>query len=324
MKKERSTFPIFLYAAAFMLTLLLVLGILTSFKTGISLFNKEVMAVLSSIFMISLFILGILALSVFLAAIFMGKKTPSSGGSTLIKDGTLRYDGKDEKGRKKKVTIDISKIDKFLTEYSELYMIKDTRLFKEDKKARANANTLMVMLPDEKKMSLHELSKSDKELYDQICRFLDRIKNKDSIDLSFRMRKYAAEEDLVLSGQQTAEKLKLLARKVKNREVKEKVNDTADRIIRNQEYIYDNSDKLRKLYDHYLPMLMQIVSDYITMEGHDKKLVDLSSSKGRLMDTLKLIDSVFVSFEKDEDPEGLDLLDADVVKVNALLEKNGK
>ena len=39
---------------------------------------------------------------------------------------------------------------------------------------------------------------------------------------------------------------------------------------------------------------------------------------------LKLIDSVFISFEKDEEPEGLDLLDADVVKVNALLEKNEK
>ena len=136
------------------------------------------------------------------------------------------------------------------------------------------------------------------------------------------MRKYAAEEDLVLSGRDTAEKLRLLARKIKDKEVKEKTNDTAQRIIDNEDNIYDHSDRLRKLYDHYLPMLLQIVSDYITMEGHDKKLVDLSSSKRRLLDTLKLIDSVFLSFEKDEEPEGLDLLDADVVKVNALLEKN--
>ena len=136
MKKERSTFPIFLYAAAFMLSLLLILGILTSFKTGISLFDKEVLSVLSSIFMISLFILGILALSVFIAAIFSGKKTPSAGGSTLIKDGFLRYETRDEKGRKKKATVDITKIDRFLNEYSELYMIKGTKLFKEDKKAK--------------------------------------------------------------------------------------------------------------------------------------------------------------------------------------------
>lgn len=324
MKKERSTFPIFLYAAAFMLSLLLILGILTSFKTGISLFDKEVLSVLSSIFMISLFILGILALSVFITAIFSGKKTPSAGGSTLIKDGFLRYETRDEKGRKKKATVDITKIDRFLNEYSELYMIKGTKLFKEDKKAKGNANTLKVVLADDRKMSMNELSKTDKQLYDQICRFLDRIKNKDSIDLSFRMRKYAAEEDLVLSGRDTAEKLRLLARKIKDKEVKEKTSDTAQRIIDNENNIYDHSDRLRKLYDHYLPMLLQIVSDYITMEGHDKKLVDLSSSKRRLLDTLKLIDSVFLSFEKDEEPEGLDLLDADVVKVNALLEKNEK
>ena len=69
-------------------------------------------------------------------------------------------------------------------------------------------------------------------------------------------------------------------------------------------------------------MLRHIVSDYITMEGHDKKLVDLSPSKGRLMDTLSLIGQIFDSFDTSGDPQGLDLLDADVGKVNALLAEN--
>ena len=321
MKKERSTFPIFLEAAGFMLSLLLVMGIVASLVSGISLFDKEVLSYLSVIFMISLFILGILALSVFIAALSSGKKTPS-GSSTLVKDGTLRYEGRDEKGRKKKISIDLKKIDKFLSEYSELYLIKDARLFKQDKAARPNANTLFVSLSDGKKMSLNELSRTDPVFYNQICHLLDRIKDKDSIDLSFRMRKYAAEEDLILSSRDSAGKLKELSKKVRDREIKGKINETVDKIKENEERIYDHADKLRKLYDHYLPMLRQIVSDYITMEGHDKKLVDLSPSKGRLMDTLSLIGQIFDSFDTSGDPQGLDLLDADVGKVNALLSEN--
>ena len=70
MNKERSTFPIFVKAAFFMLSLLVVLGVLTSMTTGISLFNKEVMGLISTIYIMSLVILGVLALTVFLAAIF--------------------------------------------------------------------------------------------------------------------------------------------------------------------------------------------------------------------------------------------------------------
>ena len=39
-----------------------------------------------------------------------------------------------------------------MSEYSELYLIKDARLFKQDKTARPNANTLFVSLSDGKKM----------------------------------------------------------------------------------------------------------------------------------------------------------------------------
>ncbi len=321
MEKERSSLASFIKAAFFMLSLLLVLAVLTSLNTGISMFDREVMSLLSTIFILSLCILGVLALSVFAVAIF-GSKNTSSGQSALIKDNTLRYETKGENGRKKKVSIDLRKIDSYLSQYSELYMIRGTKLVKKDKKAKPNANTLFLVKEDGSQISLNELSKADAAFYNEVCGFLDRIKDKDAIDLSFRMRKYAAESDLILSGRETMAKLKLLSRKVKNRKVKEKINETISRIKDAEAGIIDHSDQLRKLYDHYLPMLVQITDDYITMEGHDQSIVDISSSRQRLLDTFVLIDSVFTSMGSEEEAIGIEELDADVQKVNALLAKN--
>ena len=322
MEKERSSLASFIKAAFFMLSLLLVLAVLTSLNTGISMFDREVMSLLSTIFILSLCILGVLALSVFAVAIFGSKNSSGSGQSALIKDNTLRYETKGENGRKKKVSIDLRKIDSYLSQYSELYMIKGTKLIKKDKKAKPNANTLFLVKEDGSQISLNELSKADAAFYNEVCGFLDRIKNKDAIDLSFRMRKYATESDLILSGRETMAKFKLLSRKVKNRKVKEKINETITRIKDAEPEIIDHSDQLRKLYDHYLPMLVQITDDYITMEGHDQSIVDISSSRQRLLDTFVLIDSVFTSMGSEEEAVGIEELDADVQKVNALLAKN--
>ena len=71
-------------------------------------------------------------------------------------------------------------------------------------------------------------------------------------------------------------------------------------------------------------MLEDIVENYITMEGHDQKIVNISDSRSRLSDTLTLLSGAFASLEKGEQSEDLDQLDADVQKVNALLEKSEK
>ena len=325
MRKQGGEFSIFLKAAFFMLSLVLILGFLASMKSGVSMFNREVMSVLSTIFIISLCILGVMTLAILIAAISGGSKdAPVSNRSTLIKDNTLRYEKKDENGRKKKVSFSIANIDEYLSKYSELYVVRNARLYKSDKKAKANANTLMVSLDNGKTMSMRQLNNSDPELYNEICALLDRIKDKDSIDLSFRMRKYATEEDLILAGRKSAKELKDLSKRIKNKEIRERINTLCGQIYEFEDNVIDHADRVRKLYDHYLPMLEEIVENYITMEGHDAKIVNISDSRSRLSDTLTLLSGAFASLEKGEQSEDLDQLDADVQKVNALLEKSEK
>ena len=321
MDKKQGTFSIFLKAAFFMLGLLMVLALLASWKTGISIFDRQIMSFLSTILIISLVLLGVLALSVFTVAIFGTKNDRVPGQSTLIKDNTLRYDGKDERGRKKKLSVNLKKIDDFLSQYSELYMVKSTRLYKQDQKGKSNANTLIVSLSDGSQMSLNALHSQDPQLYNEICAFLDRISGKDAIDLSFRMRRYAAEEDLILSGRKTCDELKQLSRQVKNREVKAKINETVKKIADFEPHIIGQADKVRKLYDHYLPMLSTICENYIVMEGHDEKIVDISDSRKRLTDTLLLIDSAFDSLCAGQEAESFEQLQADVENIDTVLRK---
>ena len=321
MDKKQGTFAIFLKAAFFMLGLLLVLALLASWKSGISIFDRQIMSVLSTILIISLVILGVLSLSVFVVAIFGSKNERVPGQSTLIKDNTLRYEGRDERGRKKKLSVDLRKIDDFLSQYSELYMIKGTKLHKQDPKGKSNANTLIVALPDGSQMSLNALHSKDPQLYNEICAFLNRIGNKDAIDLSFRMRKYAAEEDLILSGRETCENLKSLSRQVKDRDVKTKISETIAKIAGFEPYIIDQADRVRKLYDHYRPMLCSICENYIVVEGHDEKIVDISDARKRLTDTLVLINSAFDSLSAGQEAESFEQLEADARNVDAVLRK---
>ncbi len=301
---------VFIKAAFFMLALVLVLAVLTSAKTGISFFRPEIMSVLSTIFVLSLVLLGCLALGLFIAALAMGKNAPVRSGSTLIKDNTLRYDVRDERGRKRKKTIDIRKIDDFLSRYTELYMIRDTRMHKQDVKAKSNANNLVVSLPDGREISLRQLHGEDPEFYDQICAYLDKIKDKGAIDLSFGMRRYAAEEDLALQGDEILVKMADLRKKVSDKEVRELIRETEAKIADSRDKIEGNGDKLRRLYDHYLGMLNEIIGNFITLESHDASIVDISKAKEQLTETLHLIGSAFDSLGMKE--EGFEQLDAQV------------
>ena len=324
MKEDRSVLSLFVKGAFFLAGLFLLLCVLASKISGVSIVSEEIMKGLETILIIALCIFGFLVLGLLTAGILSGKKEDpysSKSQSILIKDGTLRYEKKDEKGKKKKVSIDLSKIDAYLNEYGQLYMVGDTKLHKKDKNARPNANTLYIQFSDGRDMSLRELNDTDPDLYNEVCAFLDRIKDMDTVELSFRGRRYVNEEDLKIAGRNNVSKMKDAAKKIRDPQVKEEIRKTVSVIEDFEPDIYGNSDKVRKLYDHYLPMMNGIIEDYAVMEGHDESIVDLSESKKRLIDTLQLIDAAFESFKKGDEADGFDELEADVEDLNAVLEK---
>ena len=102
---------------------------------------------------------------------------------------------------------------------------------------------------------------------------------------------------------------------MKDEELRNKIRELREKIL-NFGQIDESSDKVRKLYDHYLPMLKGIIEDYIRVEGHDESLVTTASSRKQLSDTLDLISSAFDSLSKDTE----DLLDEDQSEVHNLNE----
>ncbi|MBO7676250.1 MAG: hypothetical protein J6S49_01860, partial [Erysipelotrichaceae bacterium] len=136
--RDLPVFSMLIKAGAIILVLLFVLAAIASATTGISMFDPEIFAMLSTIFKIALGVLGLLILIPFIVVIFFKKGDVSlNGPSALVKDNALRYDAY-ENGKKRKKTFDIRNIDKYLNTYKQMYVIDNMILSKPDASKKAN------------------------------------------------------------------------------------------------------------------------------------------------------------------------------------------
>lgn len=313
MKKnnDRSVFWFLIQSGSVILGLLLFLAFITSLKTGISMFDPAILKMIGDIFKISLVILGILIFSMMFFAIKWGN-TPVAPKSTLIKDNALRYEVKDGR-RKYRKTFDLTNIDNYLMEYNEMIIFDDIRIYKQDKTKKSNALNLMVELPDKRKLSLRDLNNQDSDLYNRIGAFLDDIHNKDSIALSFHLRTYVNEEKIVHDGENTINDLKILKKKIKDSDIDEQIDLTISNIQKTRELIKQvgYSDKLRKLYEHYLSMLVEILDNYEMLERHKADEAQLKEAKDRLLQTFSLINGAITGLLENKEGEEFDELEAE-------------
>ncbi|MBR5341912.1 MAG: hypothetical protein IK151_08330 [Erysipelotrichaceae bacterium] len=310
-------------AAGFMLILLLALSFTASAISGVSFFNWEIMRGLRTIFVLSLIILGVLFLIPFTIALLMPSKTVLSGRSTLVKDYSLRYEYTDENNRKKKRTFSIKNIDDYLAAYQKMFVINDVTLYKENKKDRLNANTLYAELPDGKKLSMRDLNNEKPMLYDRIAAFLYKISDKSVTDMAASLKRLVARENMINLGKDEAYDLKVLKKSVKDPEVKEQIDLIIADINRTEVLINvtGTNDKIRKLYEHYLPMLREITQNYLTLEAHDLEKDKIEAARVKLMETFRLIEGAFNSLTANADEQQFDELEATVATVSALLEQ---
>lgn len=296
------------------LGLLLALFIVASVVSGVSLTNPAILKMFVDIFGISVGIIALLGVAFFAAAIFLMKSPEQKNGSMVVKDGSMKYEYRDENNRIRKKTVNLSNIDKYLNDYKEMNIIDDLKLYKKDKSKKANVMTMFVEQSDGKVLSLKDLYFEDKNEYNRIGAFLDRISKKDEIDLEFRLRKYVAVDNIINSGKEKILVLKNYKRQIKDKNIVEGISEIIDDINDMEDDIaaIEDYDKVRKLYDNYLGMMIGILDNFENLEKYEKRPEELEKAKQQLLQSFKLIDSAFEALKTGKAEEKFEKLEADV------------
>lgn len=319
MKDIAKIFKITTKIGIFFLLLLLILFVITSLITGIPLSASGISELFSDLFSITMFIVTILAIIIIVGlGTFM--LNPSVNASVLVKDNELRYEYLDENGKKKRKSFSLLKIDEYLKTYKEMNIIDGLKLTRKDPDKRPSANTLIIELPDGKKMSLKELSRDDADAYGRIAHFLDGISDKDDLQMVFRMRNYVGRENIINSGKENSETIRDIRRQLLDGELKQEIDRISENIRQVERDIDElaEPDKIRKLYDNYLPMLKEIGSSYLNLQNHELRKEELQKAKEKMLSSMKMINDAFATIladrkEKQEEVE--------TVNIKAVIEK---
>lgn len=323
MKEKDTLWPmvgIFVRGAFVILGLMFALSALVMIFNGGAFSWDLIRKDFKMVFYISLVILLLLFLAIMVMAVFRVQTTPSSGQSMLLKDNTLRYETRDEKGRKKRVTFSIKNIDAYLDRYEKMRIIDGMELTKKDSANRSNLNNLCV-LRNGKKITLNELNQTEPEEYLRVCRFLESLSSYDTDKLYWHMNTYIAKEELILNADGISQELKILERSVKDEQILEQIDLVREGLegIKKRIEADGSSDKLRKLFDHYLPMLKSILEEYSRLESKDEERKELNESKNKLMLTFEYINQAIDSLSKIDSKEDFEKLEAAVNDVAYLL-----
>lgn len=325
MKKDDDTklmTSIFIKGSLVILALLIVLSFIASLIHGVPV--TAFSEVIKTIFPISVFILLILFISVLIGAIFKVKTTPEVKPSVIYRDNTLKYQVIENKRRRPK-TIKIDNIDAYLDKYKTMYIIDNLMLKKKNYNEKSNINNLLIVEND-KSESLNTINNNNTNKYNRICSFLDSIKTYSVDDLYWRLKSYVSKENLILNGKELSDSLINLNKLVNDKDINNSVINTLSLIEQMNIKINDvgSKDQIRKVYDHYLPMLIKILDDYINLGDNELDRTNNDLAKNRLIKTFALINEALNKLS-DTDEEGMyDRLEASVNEVEELLQKGLK
>ena len=313
---DYSVFAFLIKAGGVILVLLLALALLTSAVTGISIFNPAIMNMLSDIFKIALVVLFLLLFIPFFVIVFLKKGDVSlTGTSALIKDNALRYEYY-ENGKKKKKIFALTNINKYLNDYKQMYVIENMILSKNDKNNKPNANSLFIELPDKRKISLRQLSSEDKDLYNRLCAFLDSISELDEIALQFRLGSLVQKETILYSAKEAINSLNAARSDISDEDILKQLDYTLEKLSSNQDNI-DNNYTVRKLYEKYLKLLVEICNSYAVLERHNTDPNNLIKTKSNLMNAFALINN---ALEKSENRDEIEF-ESEVENIEQVLNK---
>lgn len=238
-----------------------------------------------------------LFVAAFMGIIIFGNSNTTNNSSILIKDNSLRYEKIDRNGKKNKRSFSLTQLDKYLRKHKEIDIIDNLILYKKDIDKASNANNLHLKDENGKTYSLKDLANQDINKFNEVCGFLEKISDKDDLELDFRLRKYVSEYNNLILINQNIKNLKQLYNKETDIEIKEKTKETINKLDECKEKIniIQKDEQLRKLNDYYIKMLIEIIENYEILNKQDNNSVQTIQSKEKIISIFNLINPVFDS-----------------------------
>lgn len=275
---------------------------------------------MTGIFILTLLGIGVVVfVGLFLVAIAFGNSNPSNQSSILVKDNTLKYERKDKNGKNSKRSFSLKQLNKYLLKHKEIAIIDNLTLTKQYTDRPSNANNLILKNQKGESFSLKELYNEDPHKYNRVCNFLEKIADKDDLELDFRLRRYVNDYNNLTLLEENIIDFKELYKNTSDKDIKDKILKTVDELNECEEKIesIEKDDQLRKLNTYYLKMLKQIVEEYETLKKQDENSKETIQSKEKLIYVFDLINPIFDSLY-DKQENNFDKLEAEVSSLQQL------
>ena len=223
---------------------------------------------------------------------------------------------------------DLNKIDKKLENYFKTNMslpiIEGIALTTQSGKF-TTADQLYLTYKDEKILKLGEFKNNYFPIYDKIMQLLLVFsKRKDDI-LSTEVDMTVKKENIMSDAEKYIDKIDSLNRAIPQEEITNGLYQTCD-LIKQIELLKESKsdqDKVQKLHDYYLPILIDVLEKYKKLQDSPNHGDEFKKSEAQLIKTIVLINEALKTISESMQEDDYMNINADISTLQSLLQKDG-
>ena len=156
------------------------------------------------------------------------------------------------------------------------------------------------------------------------CRYIEKASKKKETESSEEVKQPKKEEPKLSTAVEYINRIDTLNKAIPNEEITNGLYQTCDLLkqidLSNSE---KKSEKLKKLYDYYLPILVNILEKYHQLDSSPIKGEELETCKTQLIKTILLINQALKTIYSSLHEEDYMNLNADITTLQSLLKKDG-
>ena len=223
---------------------------------------------------------------------------------------------------------DINKIDKKLTNFFKnninLPIIEGIALTTQSGKF-TTADQLCITYQDEKIIKLVEFKKSYPAIYNKIMQLLLVFsKQKDEV-INAEVNIQSKKEDKLSNSTAYIDKIDKLNEAIPQEEITNGLYQTCD-LLKQIDLLKETRNdeaKVKKLYDYYLPILINVLENYKKLQDSPNHGDEFKKSEAQLIKTIVLINEALKAIISSMQEDDYMNINADISTLQSLLQKDG-
>ena len=221
---------------------------------------------------------------------------------------------------------DYNRIDRKLSEYfknnDKLPILEDIVLVPKNGIYRS-VEDLYIAASDEMVLSLDEFKDEHTDIYNKIMDLLVAFSSSDKNIQKESPNKSVAPEIKISKAQSFIDQLNSLNTDINKEEVRSGLEQTTNLLKQLDAASEGENDKLSKLYEYYLPILLKILKNYKQLGKIDTNSADFKHNEEQLIKTIHLINEALKEMNKSLHEDDYMNLSADITTLQSLLKKDG-